>query len=362
MKTRWYRALSLGAALVVVAGMAGCDGREQSTQTPPAASVSDGPDPNEREAPWSAMNLEHVRSSNSLQAQGGPVQFKASGAVLSNDMSMYTVYVNRSIVDEATLRVEGDMLTVASALEDGINPVSVYGPDAEGALVVHKTAIWAGTASVHGLVVDESGNPVAGATVIGALADDASATATTTTDGAGRYVLNNFPERTVIVTAKGADNLSGMTSGLAGADFPNLVLWSFGTPVTTPNNDFSRGTEGWINRSGGPPPTLEDYVENPGPQSAAPSPTVLARLMRWSPFSAAQAQTPTRKILRWSTSGLGPIPLAIRSYRPPIPRRFACGIASRRPNFQHTLVQSTTTPLASHWKAKVGEALLKVQR
>lgn len=306
MKTSWYNVLSLGAALVVAAGMAGCDGREQGTETPPAAAVADGPDPNEQEAPLSDMTLTHLRSSDALQARGSPVQFKASGAALSTDMPRYTVYLNEDIVDDANLQVQGDQLTIASALQDGRNDVLVYAPDAKGAPVEAEASIWAGTATVQGKVVDEAGNPVAGATVVGALADDATVTATTTTDSAGRYTLNNFPERTVIVNARGADNSSGMTTSLAGTDFLDLVLWSFGTPVTTPNNDFSRGTEGWINRRGGPPPTLEDYVENPGPQSAAPSPTILARLMRWSPFSTAHAQAPARKILRWSTSGHGP--------------------------------------------------------
>ncbi|QKV54874.1 carboxypeptidase-like regulatory domain-containing protein [Comamonas antarctica] len=268
MRANLQKVLLPGMALVVVAGMAGCYGREQTVETPPAASVFDGPDPNEREAPWSEMNLEHVRSSNSLQHQGGPVQFKASGAVLSTDMSMYTVYVNRSIVDVATLRVDGDMLTVASALKDGINPVSVYGSDAEGALVVFRTAIWAGTASVQGKVVDEPGNPVARATVVAALTEDPTVTATTTTDSAGRYVLNNFPRQTVAVTATGTGTLSGSTIGQAGEDFGDIVFWSFGIPVATPNLDFSRGTEGWISRRG-PPPTLADHVENPGPQPAS---------------------------------------------------------------------------------------------
>lgn len=304
MKTSWYSVLSLGAALFVMAGMAGCDGREQATETPPTAAIADGPDPNEQEAPLSHMTLTHVRSSDALQAQGSPVQFKASGAALSTDLSRYSVYVNRSIVDEANLRIDGDLLTVAAALQDGANDVSVSAPDAEGAPVEADASIWAGTASVQGKVVDEPGNPVAGATVVAALTDDPTVTATTTTDSAGRYVLGNFPKRTVMVNATGTGNLSGTTTSVAGTDFPDIVFWSFGIPVTTPNLDFSRGTEGWINRSG-PPPTLEDYVENPGPQSAAPSPTIHARLMRWSPFSTAQAQAATRKSLRWSTSGHG---------------------------------------------------------
>lgn len=305
MKTRWYRALSLGAALVVVAGIVGCDGREDRTHSPPAA-VVDAPDPNEQEAPLSDMELTHVRSSDALQGLTSPMQFKASGAALSTDLSTYTVYVNSSIADRANLRTQGDLLSVASVLKEGSNAVSVYALDTEDALIVFRTSIWAGNASVQGKVVDEAGSPVAGATVVAALTDDPTVTATTTTDHAGRYVLNNFPNRTVMVTATGPGNLSGTTTSVAGTEFPDLVFWSFGSPVATPNNDFSRGTEGWINRSG-PPPTLVDHIENPGPQSAAPSPTVFARLMGWSLFPTAQAQAVTKKDIQISTSGHGPV-------------------------------------------------------
>uniref|UniRef100_UPI0028F15BC1 hypothetical protein n=1 Tax=Comamonas antarctica TaxID=2743470 RepID=UPI0028F15BC1 len=152
MRASWQKALLLGMALVGmalvgVAGMAGCDGREDRTHSPPAA-VVDAPDPNEQEAPLSAMELTHVRSSDALQAQGLPVQFKASGAELSNDLSRYAVYVNRSIVDTVNLRIGGDLLTLTSALQDGENDVSVNAPDAKGAPVEADTSIWAGTASV----------------------------------------------------------------------------------------------------------------------------------------------------------------------------------------------------------------------
>ena len=268
MKINWCRMLSLGATLVAVAGMTGCDGREQTVENTPAAAVFDAPDPNEQEAPLSDMKLTHVRSSDAPQAQGSPVQFKASGAELSNDLSRYAVYVNRSIVDPANLRIDGDLLTLTSALQDGENDVSVNAPDAKGAPVEADTSIWAGTASVQGKVVHEGGSPVAGATVVAALTEDPTVTATTTTDHAGRYVLNNFPRQTVAVTATGTGSLSGSTIGQAGEDFYDIVFWSFGVPVATPNLDFSRGTEGWISRRG-PPPTLADHVENPGPQPAS---------------------------------------------------------------------------------------------
>jgi len=265
MKINWCRMLSLGATLVAVAGMTGCDGREQTVENTPAAAVFDAPDPNEQEAPLSDMKLTHVRSSDALQAQGLPVQFKASGAELSSDLSRYAVYVNRSIVDTANLRIVGDLLTLTSSLQDGENDVSVNAPDANGAPVEADTSIWAGTASVQGKVVHEGGSPLAGATVVAALTEDPTVTATTTTDHAGRYVLNNFPKQTVVVTATGTGSLSGSTIGQAGEDFHDIVFWSFGVPVATPSLDFSRGTEGWISRRG-PPPTLADHVENPGPQ------------------------------------------------------------------------------------------------
>jgi len=243
MRASWQKALLLGMTLVGVAGMAGCDGREDRTHSPPAA-VVDAPDPNEQEAPLSDMELTHVRSSDALQGMTSPMQFKASGAALSTDLSTYTVYVNSAIADRANLRTQGDVLSVAAVLKEGSNAVSVYALDTEDALIVFRTSIWAGTASVQGKVIDEAGSPVAGATVVAALTEDPTVTATTTTDSDGRYALNNFPKQTVVVTATGTGRLSGSTIGKAGEDFHDIVLWSFGIPVATPNLDFSRGTEG----------------------------------------------------------------------------------------------------------------------
>ncbi len=305
MKSWLHKMLLLCTAVALAGGLAACDGRDDVAEKVSAPVGAMAPDPHEQEAPLSDMALTHVRSSDALQAQGSPLHFKATGAALSTDLSRYTVYVNKSVMDESTLIVEGDRLSVASALKDGRNEVSVYAPDAGGAPVEARASIWAGTVSVQGRVVDEAGNPVSGATVVGALADDSTITATTTTNSAGQYVLNNFPKRTVIVTVTGPAGLSGSTSSLAGTVFPDVVLLSFSAPVSLENHDFSRGTEGWINRNGASL-SLVDHIENPGPQPSAPPEKISADSMRWFPFSTAQAQAAQKQDFRVSTGGHGP--------------------------------------------------------
>lgn len=263
MKSCLHKMLLLSTAAALACGLAACDGRDSATEKASPSVGAMAPDPYEQEAPLSDMALTHVRSSDALQALGAPLDFKATGAALSTDLGSYTVYLNKAVMDESALIVDGDRLSVASALKDGKNEVSVYAPDAAGAPVEARASIWAGAASVQGRVVDEAGNPVGGATVAGALADDSTVTATTTTNSAGQYVLNNFPTRTVIVTVTGPTGLSGSTSSLAGTAFSDVVLLSFSAPVSLENHDFSRGTEGWVNRNGAGL-SLVDHIENPG--------------------------------------------------------------------------------------------------
>ncbi|MOA06352.1 hypothetical protein D3C78_1259830 [compost metagenome] len=136
-------------------------------------------------------------------------------------------------------------------------------PQASGGRDTHQ-----GAESVQGRVVDEAGNPVSAAVVIGALADDSTITATTTTDSAGQYVLNDFPKRTAIVTVTGPTGLFGSTTSLAGTAFPDVVLLIFSAPVSLEIHALSRGTTGWINRNGASL-SLVDHIENPGPKPSS---------------------------------------------------------------------------------------------
>ena len=302
MKSRFYKILLLSAALV--AGLAACDGRDAVTEKT-AAVVDDRPDPYEQEAPLSDMTLTHVRSGDALQAQWAPVRFKAAGAALITDLEKYSVYLNDVLLNASALAVAGDNLSIQAGLKEGKNVILVFAPDQGGSPVEFEAEVWAGSATVQGRVVDESGNPVGGATVVAALGDDSQITAKTTTDSAGTYVLQNFPARTVLVAVTGPTGIPGSTSSLAGSAFPDVVLYKFGVPVPAANNDFQAGTTGWINRNGANL-SLEDHVEDPGPKPDAmpqpmPAPGKLQKIL-----PAAPNLLGPKKDLRVGTSGEGP--------------------------------------------------------
>ncbi|MBN8439818.1 MAG: penicillin-insensitive murein endopeptidase [Candidatus Accumulibacter sp.] len=320
------RILLLCAALILVESLTACgggggSGNESTPPQPPVASTpppvaSTDPDPHEQEPTLSAMTLSHVRTSDALQAQGSPLKLKATGAALSSDLSLYTVYLNGDLLDDSALSITGDELSVNSTLTDGKNKVLVFAPDGAGARVEGEAVVWAGASAVQGRVVDETGNPVSGATVVAALGDDSTVTATTTTNASGHYVLNNFPARTVLVQVTGTNGLLGSTASVAGSAFPDVVLLGFGTPVASLNNDFLAGTSGWINHNGASL-TLVDHVDNPGPAAASSSlQKVSALFMRWLPLSTAHAQAPPTKDLRVGTSGKGPRTVTY-TFRPP---------------------------------------------
>lgn len=259
------RILLLCAALILVKSLTACgggggSGNKSTPPSPPVASTD--PDSHEQEPTLSAMTLSHVRTSDALQAQGLPLRFKATGAAFSSDLSLYTIYLNGDLVNESALSITGDELSINSTLTDGKNEVFVFAPDGVGAPVEGEAVVWAGASAVQGRVVDETGNPVSGVTVVAALGDDS--TATTTTDASGHYVLNNFPARTVLVQVTGTNGLLGSTASVAGSAFPDVVLLGFGTPVASLKNDFLAGTSGWTNHNGASL-TLVDHVDSPKP-------------------------------------------------------------------------------------------------
>lgn len=297
MNSRIGKTLSGCIASAILGALLGaCGGGGGNEAAPASAAVvsATDPDPSEQEITSSVVSLSPVRGVDSLQAQAKPLRLKATGGALAIDLASYSVYLNGGLLPEAALSVAGDELSINSALVEGKNEVLVFAPDASGSPLQAQTSVWAGSAVVSGKVIDETGKPVSGATVLAALGDDSSVTATTTTNALGQYTLSNFPARTVLVSVTSQSGLPGSTASVAGSSFPDVVLLSFATPVLTPNSDFLAGTAGWSNRNGASL-TLVDHVAAPG---ATPS-SVDAKM---SPLATAAAT----KDLRVGTSGQGP--------------------------------------------------------
>jgi len=306
---------ALAVAFALVAGLSACGGgggdnvspavdtpapAPAPTPTPsaPAVSATD-PDPDEAEPAGSNMELTAVRAPDALQPSTAAVTLAATGAALSTSLADYTVYLNDQLLDASALSVSAGQLVMTAALAEGRNDIQVFAPDATGAPVEASMTVWAGTQKVAGRVVDQGGNPVAGATVVAALGDDSTVTATTTTDAAGNYTLSNFPGRTVLVAVTGPTGLPGAAASIAGTPFADVVLLAFGTPVAAPNNDFSSGTNGWLNTNGASL-TLIAHAESPGPTGGATAAVQKAAKVK------AQADSPTDQDLKIATSGEGP--------------------------------------------------------
>ena len=177
--------LALATALLTTGCGGGGDGGGTTSPSPVVASTA--PDSAEQEQKASAMALAHVRAADSLQAQPEAAALKASGATLSTDMLQYTVYLNNALLDASKVTVTADTVSISAPLAEGKNEVLLFAPDAVGAPAEAKVTFWAGSSNVAGRVVDDTGKPVAGATVSAALGDDSTVTATTTSDASGNY-------------------------------------------------------------------------------------------------------------------------------------------------------------------------------
>ena len=302
MRTSMSRVCSFAMSLALSLLATACGGGGDSpaaaapvvaTPAPTPAPAPTTPDATEAETATSAMTFAHVRTADALQALSNSANLKASGATLSTDLAQYTVYLNNKLLDISKIAASGDSVSFTAPLVEGRNDVLLFAPDSTGAPVEAQITFWAGTFDVAGRVVDDVGNPVAGAVVQAALGDDSRVTATTTSDNSGNYRLKNFPGRTVLVSVTGPTGLPGSSSSIAGTPFPDVVLLKFGTPVAVANNEFLAGTSGWLNLSGANV-SLVSHSDVTGP------------LSQKSGMKTSLAATPATQDLRVGTSGQGP--------------------------------------------------------
>ena len=251
-----FRSLrSLTLFLIVSVTLTGCGG-------------ADGPQESELEAPFSDMVLHHVVADASLQSSRQPIRLRATGGQLSSEISQLTVYLDDSIVPTAYLDVTNNDLLISAARLEGLHKLVIYAPDTLGNAAVVDIELWDGQNDVRGYVRDDSGVPVAGAAVIASIGDDQRFNAAVVTGSDGSYYLRNFPARTTLVHVTGPTGNPGITSGIPGYPFSDVILRPFGVPVATPNLDFQEGTAGWA-ASEGAILTLTPHVENPGPATQA---------------------------------------------------------------------------------------------
>ena len=166
----------------------------------------------------------------------------------------------------SNIRLEGNVVVLENALEEGPNHFVVLALDNEGNPLSTEATIWAGTNSLSVVVNDQNNQPTQGTEVSAFLSDDKTVKALgITADGV--VVFQNLPGWTIILQATASGNrvASLTTTGDAGAVTINLL--GFNAPSAIANNDFSQGTSGWA--IGSSPVQIIAHTEAGGGTSAA---------------------------------------------------------------------------------------------
>ncbi len=195
-----------------------------------------------------------------LNPVGSPITFRLNCATLNQSPDSVAVYDNGAPVPYASLTTTADSVTLTGGVGTGRHELVLSARDVYGYSIDSRFVVWAGEHSVPVLVVDESGAPVAGATVTAKLSDDPDVSSTLTSGADGGGVFANLPNRSYNIVAQASGNrfATQPTSVFDGTAV--LRLRGIGTPSTVDNNDFSQGLDGWD--IGTAPVSLVPHIED----------------------------------------------------------------------------------------------------
>jgi hypothetical protein len=203
----------------------------------------------------------------SLVLQGGATRFYAAGGGVTFDLQNATlgpaqgtaVFLNDEPVPAAAIQSATTSLQVNGVLQEGRNDFSVSVVTSDGDQAYIEVTVWAGSATLGGVVRDESNAPAADAVVTAQLGDDPSVTATFTTGADGTFTFPNVPDRTILLTADASGSRHASLTTTGGGGTVTLVARSIAAPSTINNNDFSQNTAGW--NVGSAPVTIIGHQE-----------------------------------------------------------------------------------------------------
>jgi hypothetical protein len=148
-------------------------------------------------------------------------------------------------VPASSVSVQGNAITVSSALHDGRNDIVVLASDSQNRALSYAATLWAGSRTLTVSVVKADGSVPANALVVARLLDQqgvAMQQSTTT----GQVKFENVPDRTILLSATADGGQSATLSTIGAAGNVELRLQGFALASTVDNNDFSQGTAGWL--------------------------------------------------------------------------------------------------------------------
>lgn len=264
--------------------------------------------------------------SSDLVNANAALRFEVAGAQLPSTKAGIRVFNNDKEVPPSAIAVQGNAITVASALQDGRNDIVVLASDTAQRALSLQTTVWAGSRTLNVAVLKPDGSSAGNAQVVVRLMDQQGPVLQKTAVN-GQLQLENMPDRTILLSASTPDNMAATLTTVGAAGSVQLQLQGFNPPSPIANNDFSQGTAGW-QPSSASVVSLFPHVEDitPVPQTAAMKANVSAppihaarqqhnreaRRAQANPNSlgtspaVAQASAPGNPDLALTTAGEGP--------------------------------------------------------
>ena len=237
-----------------------CEDGVPCAAPPPIQEIPPGTEPAEEpEYVSEAVAVLSGASEQGFTAVGAPVAFRLSCPTLDQTADSVVVYDNGRPLPFTALATTADTITVTGGLGTGRHEVALSARDVHGYAIEAEFVLWVGHYTVPVLVLDDSGTPVAGASVVAKLSDDPNVSTTLVTDAEGRGAFANLPNRSYNVIAQASGNwfATQPTSVFDGTVV--LRLLGIGAPSAVDNNDFSQGTAGW--ETGTAPVSVIPHVE-----------------------------------------------------------------------------------------------------
>jgi hypothetical protein len=245
---------------------------------PPIPEVDPGTEPQEGEGEFISETVAVLEGAtvSGFNTAGSPITFRLSCPNLKIGSDSVIVYDNGQPVPFAALSLTADTVTVTTGVSgsgSGRHELNLLAQDIFGYTIEARYVVWAGQFSIPVLVLDENGVPAAGVEVTAKLSDDPTVSATLVTDGSGRGVFPNLPNRSYNIIAKASGNRIATRPASVFDGTVVLSLKDFKPASTIDNNDFSLGTAGWD--VGTAPVAIVDHIEDSptgsGPAGAAAS-------------------------------------------------------------------------------------------
>lgn len=224
-----------------------CEVRPVCSAPPPPPTIDAGTTPREDERELISESVATLEGANesSFNSVGIPITFRLSCPTLAISPDTVIVYDNDSPLPFTALTLTSNSVTLTNGITTGRHELHLLAQDVFGFTIDTTVVLWAGEFTIPVLVIDKTGAPVSGVTVIAKLSDDPAVTASLVTDFSGRGAFTHMPNRSYNFIATASGNRIATQSASVVDGTITLRLQGFNPASSIDNNDFSQGTAGW---------------------------------------------------------------------------------------------------------------------